>query len=219
MTEARRGGWAGVCLLCWLAVLLGRPATASPAPRQPIIVNAAFSRVDYQTGTASFQNILLVQGDTRLTAKQAQVTGLSFESSRWTFAGNVSIVQPGGTLRSDRAVVEIQDNRITVATMTGHPALFEQQRTRTRGELHGHADTIVRNTKDDTARLSGDAWLSDGNGEISAPVIIYNFRNETMQAASHDGSRSVHITLSGGVSKAQISRPPGSAPATPPSPQ
>jgi lipopolysaccharide transport protein LptA len=227
------GWWARVSLLprVSLAVLLaggcltavvasaattpGRSATASPAPRQPIIVNAALSRVDYQTGTATFKNILLVQGDTRLTAERAQATGLSFESSTWTFDGNVLIVQQRGTLRSDRAVVEIHDNQITVATITGHPALFEQQRAQSRGEVHGHADTIVQNASQDTARLSGDAWLSDGSNEVSAPLIVYNFRDETMQALSHDGSRRVHITLPQGIAKAQIS-PPGATPSTAP---
>jgi lipopolysaccharide transport protein LptA len=212
---------AGGCLTALVAsaaTTSGSPATASPAPRQAIIVNAAFSRVNYQTGTATFKSILLVQGETRLTAERAQATGLSFESSLWTFGGNVLIVQPRGTLRSDQAVVQIRDNQIAVATATGHPALFERQRTHSRGEVHGHADTIVQNAHDDTVRLSGDAWVSDGSNEISAPVIVYNSRDETVQAVSSGGSRNVHITLPRGISNAQSS-PPGATPNTAPSPR
>ncbi len=179
----------------------GPPATASPAPRQPMIVNAAVSHVDYQAGTATFKDILLVQGTTRLTAERAQATGLSVESSRWQFSGHVTIVQPHGTLHSDQAVAQIRDNRITVATFTGHPALFEQQRTHPPGQIHGHADTIVYNLTEDTARLSDGAWLSDGTNEISAPVIVYNFRDETARAVSSGSSRGVHITLPRGISK------------------
>jgi lipopolysaccharide transport protein LptA len=205
---------AGGCLTALVASAAtppGGPATASPAPRQPIVVNATFSHVDYQTGTATFKDILLVEGDTRLTAEGAQASGLSFESSRWTFGGNVLIVQPRGTLRCDRAVVDIRDNQITVATITGQPALFEQQRTHSRGEVHGRADTIVYNANEDTARLSGDAWVSDGSNEISAPVIVYNFRNETAQGISRGGSRSVHITLPRTTSKTQSSPPDAAA--------
>lgn len=224
MTLFIRALLAGGCLIALMAsasasaaTAPGRPATKSAAPRQPIIVTAAFSHVDYQSGTATFKDILLVQGETRLTAQRAQAAGLSFESSTWTFGGNVLIVQPRGTLRSDQAVVEIRDNRITVATITGHPALFEQQRTHSRGEVHGHADTIVDNASEDTARLSGNAWLSDGSNEISAPVIVYNFRDETVQAVS-PGSRSVHITLPQGIPKGQSS-PQGAASSAAPGPR
>lgn len=174
---------------------LGR-ATASPAPQQPMIVNAAFSHVDYQTGTATFTDITVVQGDTRLTAERGQATGLSLGNGSWTFGGNVSInVQPRGTLRSDHAVVQIRDDRITVATFTGHPALFEQQRSQSSAEVHGRADNIVFEASADTAHLSGEPSISDGHNEISAPLLVYNFRDGTMQAAS-PGGRRVHIAFS-----------------------
>lgn len=189
------------------------PATASPALQQPIIVNAAFSHVDYQTGTASFKDIMVVQGDTRLTAERAQATGLSFKNSRWTFGGNVVIsVQPRGTLRSDQAVVQIRDNRITVVTSTGHPARFEQQGAQSSGEVHGHADNIVYNAKEATARLSGDAWLDDGHNEMSAPLLIYNFREETVQAASPGGRRRVHLALPQGPLGAYGAQPAANSP-------
>jgi len=191
------------------------PATASPPPQEPIIVNAAFSHVDYQTGTATFKDILVVQGETRLTAERAQATGLSFGNSRWTFGGNVVIsVQPRGTLRSDQAVVQIRDNRVTEVTATGHPALFEQQRTHSAGEVHGHADNIVYNAKEDAARLSGNAWLADGRNEINAPLLVYSFRDETLEAASPGGRRSVHITLPQGTPR--HGRRPAGGQLTPP---
>lgn len=197
--------------------MLRTPATASPAPPQPIIVNAAFSHVDYQTGEATFRDIVVVQGDTRLTADRAQTTGLSFSDSRWTFGGNVTIsLQPRGTLRSDQAVVQIRDNRLTVVTATGHPALFEQQRTHSPGEVHGHADNIVYDAKKDTARLSGDAWLADGGNEISAPVLVYNLRDETMEAASPGGHRRVHITFPQGIPRPAQARPAASPPRSAP---
>lgn len=210
----------GECLTAMVAlaatVAPRGPATASPARQQPIIVDAAFSHVDYQTGAATFKDIMVVQGDTRLTAERAQATGLSFRDSRWTFSGNVVIsAQRRGTLRSDQAVVEIRVNRIAVVTATGHPALFEQQRAHSPKEVHGHARSIVYNAKEDTARLSGDAWLADGRNEISAPLLVYNFRDETMQAASPGGRRSVHITLPQGAPR-HVRRPAGGELTPPP---
>lgn len=211
---------AGGCLSAGLALAATMtprgPATASAAPQRPIIVNAAFSHVDYQTGTAIFRDIVVVQGDTRLTAERARATGLSFRNSRWTFGGNVVInVQPRGTLRSDQAVVQIRGNRVIVVTATGQPALFEQQRTPSLGAVHGHAHIIVYNAKEGTARLSGDAWLADGHNEISAPLLVYNFRNETMQAASPGGRRDVHITLPQGAPQ-RLRRPAAKSPHPPP---
>ncbi len=185
----------------WLFGATGASQAAPPgspsAPRQPVIVDAADSSVDYQSDTASFKDIVVSQGDTRVTAERAKATGLDFKGSRWTFEGNVLMtMQPGGdTLRSDQAIVQIRDNRVAQTTATGSPAQFEQQGANSRPAIHGHADRIDFDATNETLRLTGDASLSNGDNEITGPLLIYSLRDQKLTARSPGRSRSVHVTI------------------------
>jgi lipopolysaccharide transport protein LptA len=140
-----------------------------------------------------FKDVDVSQGDTRVTAKRAYATGVGFANSRWTFEGTVIIVlKPQGTLRSDQAVVQFRNSGITQATATGKPAQFEQQRMDSGRPVRGHADQIVYNAGQHSVQLSGGAYVSDGRVQISAPVLVYNVRDEQLQAVSR-GER-VHMT-------------------------
>ena len=185
-------GWLAGAAWALEAAPHGSPSTL----QQPVIINAADSSVDYQNDTASFKDIVVSQGDTRVTAERARATGLDVASSRWTFEGNVLMtMQPGGTLRSDQAIVQIRDNRVRQTTATGNPAQFEQRRAHSRPALHGHADRIVFDATADTMHLTGDAWLSDGHNEITGPLLIYSLRDERVTALSSGRSRTVHVTI------------------------
>lgn len=181
---------------------------SAKGPREsqpPIAIDAAFSRVDYNNNTVIFRNIVVLQGDTRLTAQRAHAAGVGFADSEWTFEDRVVIdLEPHGTVRCDRAVVTFRDNRITVATATGGPAQFEQRRADARPAGHGRANRIVYIARDDSVRLSGDAHFTDAQGlEVSGPVLVYDIRNERLQAASPGESRGVHITVPPGSEKGQ----------------
>lgn len=186
----------------WLAPAAW-PATRAPAadalgtPAQPLVVQAVFSYVDYKTDTAVFKDVAISQGDTRVSARQAQAAGLGFGSSRWTFEGNVIILMRSrGRLSSQRAIVQFRNNRVTRATVTGSPAVFEGQRGGSRPAVQGHADRIVYDSKLDTVRLSGEAWLSgEHNERLSGPLLIYSIRNQSLEAVSSGSGRRVHITV------------------------
>jgi lipopolysaccharide transport protein LptA len=121
---------------------------------------------------------------------------VGFANSRWTFEGTVIIVlKPQGTLRSDQAVVQFRNSGITQATATGKPAQFEQQRMDSRRPVRGRADQIVYNAEKHSVQLSGGARVSDGRAEISGPVLVYNVRDEQLQAVSR--GESVHGRSSG----------------------
>ena len=143
----------------------------------PVSVDAASSEVDYKTNTVVFKNVVISQGAMRVQAERARATGLNFANSRWNFEGNVRIdAEERGNLRSDQAVVEFRDNHIARATITGKPAEFEQKRANSAQIARGHADEILYNVSDGTVRLTDDAWLSDGQNEISGPLLVYNIR-------------------------------------------
>lgn len=159
-------------------------------------MDAASSEVDYRTNTLVFSQVVITQGTMRIQAEHAHATGLNFANSRWTFDGHVRVdADPRGKLRSDEAIVEFRDNRIARATVTGTPAEFEQQLTGSQQIAHGHADQIVYDVTDGIVRLENDAWLSDGQRELTAAQLVYNVRAQSMQAASAPGGQRVHILI------------------------
>ena len=184
-------------------LVVGRPLIAGAAEaqppttsRQPIVINSVFSSIDYGTNTAQFKDIVISQGDSRLTADRASATGVDFTNSRWTFVGQVVIFsEPSGLLRADQAILEFREGELTQITAIGSPAYIEQRRSDSLRPGHGHADQITYDVKQHTVRLSGHAQLSDGQKEISAPVFLYNVRDEGWQAISPGERQGVHIKI------------------------
>src|SRR5271170_6204603 len=162
-----------------------QPATPQQLPgEQPIKLDAASSEVDYKTNTVVFKDVIISQGTMRVQADHARATGLNFANSKWTFEGNVRInAEEHGNLRSDSAVVEFKDNHILRATVIGKPAEFEQKRAASERMARGHADKIVYEVGEGTVRLADDAWLSDGQSEISGPLLVYDIRAQSVQEA------------------------------------
>ncbi|HET9330562.1 MAG TPA: lipopolysaccharide transport periplasmic protein LptA, partial [Steroidobacteraceae bacterium] len=191
---------------------------------QPITLDAASSQVDYKSNTVDFRQVVISQCNTRVQADHAHATGLNFTNSRWTFDGNVHIeAEERGTLRSDEAVVEFKDNRITRATVTGKPAEFEQKRADSGQPARGHADEIVYDVTNGTVRLSNDAWLTNGQTEVSGSLLVYNIRGQSLQAGAQTGSgERVHIKIPTGAvqnpGKGEPAKPDGGAPPKPESP-
>jgi lipopolysaccharide transport protein LptA len=175
-----------------VASLAGTAAT--PRALQPISVEAASSDFDYKNGVLVFTQVVITQGDARVVADRATATGLEFENSRWQFEGSVRISADGGTLSSDIATVHFANNEIADAAVTGRPARFSQVRGEQQAE--GRAGRIDYDLATGRVRLSGDAWLSDGNNEITGSTLVYSMREERVlaEAGAQDG-QPVRITI------------------------
>ncbi|HYL00594.1 MAG TPA: lipopolysaccharide transport periplasmic protein LptA [Steroidobacteraceae bacterium] len=189
----------------------------------PVSVDAASSEIDARTNTLVFRNVVISQGNMRVQAEHAHATGLDFANSRWDFEGNVRIdAEQHGNLRSESAVVEFKDNHIARATITGKPAEFEQKRANSDAVAHGHADEILYDVNDGTVRLTDEAWLSDGQNEISGPLLVYNIREQQIQAAAAPNAAAgsdqrVHISIApraAATGKPEAARPDAAKPAT-----
>ena len=174
-----------------------QPGSLELDRKQPISLDAASSEVDYKTNRVVFRNVVISQGSMKVQADHAQATGLDFDNSHWTFEGNVRInAEERGNLRSDEAVVEFRNNRIAKAIIDGSPAEFEQKRADSEQMARGHAHEIIYDVQDGSVRLSTDAWLSDGQREISGPELVYNIREQRVQASSQPGTgQQIHITI------------------------
>jgi lipopolysaccharide transport protein LptA len=174
-------------------------AADNSVKQQNISLDASSSEVDYKKNTVKFQNIVISQGDIKVEANraEAEATGLDFKTGHWTFNGDVRIhLEKRGNLRSDQAVLEFRDSQIVKATITGKPAQFEQQRPTSDLMARGHAGEIIYEPVAGVVRLSDDAWLSDGHNEIRGPLLVYNIREQHVEAVTRPGAEDrVHITI------------------------
>jgi len=206
-----------------LGCALAAPAVAfaQVSSTEPIKLDSSGGvTVDYKTKELVFTNVTISQGTNRVQADHARATGLDFANSKWSFEGNVRIdAEPRGNLRSDTAVVEFRDNHIARATATGKPAEFQQKRPGTDQVAHGHANEIVYDMAAGSIRLSNDAWLSDGQHEISAPVLVYNMKEQRVEAATTPGTdQHIHITIGGDAAKGDAAPKPDTSKPPPPAP-
>ncbi len=218
-----------MAVLAFLSVVsFGANAKTEERPPE-ITYDASSMEADYKTHMMRLKDVTITYGKMTVRADRALATASDFKNSRWTFDGNVRInAEPRGNLRSDEAVVEFQDNQLKRATATGNPAEFDQKREDSNAVTHGHADQIVYEVGPGTVRLSSDrhpddrAWVSDGRSDIRSPVIVYNLREERVEATTSSGSTSgpdtrVHVTIdpneapkidSGGTNKPKTPDPP-----------
>jgi lipopolysaccharide transport protein LptA len=189
------------------ALTLQVNAADNAVSHQNIFLDAASSEVDYKKNTVEFKDIVISQGDIKVEANhaEAEATGLDFKTGVWTFTGDVRIhVEKRGNMHSDQAVVDFKDSLIVKATVTGKPAQFEQQRAASDQIARGHAGQIVYEPADGVVRLSNDAWLTDGRNEIRGPLLVYNIRQQHVQADAQPGNDDrVHITIVPGQDERQ----------------
>jgi lipopolysaccharide transport protein LptA len=197
-------------------------AAAGPARttcNEAINVDAKSFDADYKGNTTQLKNVVISQCDIRVEAQHASATGLNFDNARWTFDGDVRVdVENRGSLRSDRAVVEFQDSQISKVTINGKPAEFEQRQNETNMVARGHAGEIVYEVGPGTVRLADDAWLKYGTTEMKGPSLVYNIREEQVQAASQGANGRVILRISPKKqpTPAPKSNDAGAKPATPP---
>jgi lipopolysaccharide transport protein LptA len=175
---------------CFAAVAQPQPSTGPEAAtglppgnsEMPINLEAASSDFDYRNNSLLFRRIRITQGGLEVTAQQASATGLEFENSEWRLQGDVRINVPGGSLQSSEARVQFRDNAIVRASIKGEPAQFEQRLRENTQVARGRASSIDYNVREGTVRLTGEAWLSDGQNEIQGHTLVYDIGRERVQA-------------------------------------
>jgi len=150
----------------------------------PILVDARSSEFDYKKNRLLFHAVTITQGNLRVDAGEAAATGLNFDNSQWQLSGDVRIRMEKGSLSSDSADVTFVDNQISRAVINGAPANFEQTLDQPAQIARGHANVIEYDVKNGTVRLAKNAWLSDGEVELSGDILVYDIRAERVVANS-----------------------------------
>ncbi|MDE2305670.1 MAG: hypothetical protein KGL34_08925, partial [Gammaproteobacteria bacterium] len=181
----------------------GTGAAAAPAARAqlqvtraPISLEAQSSEIDYKTNELVFRKVHISQGAMSISADLAHATGLNFDNSHWVFRGNVRIAVNEGRLESATAEIAFADKRLARAVVDGTPAQFSQVDPKTRRIVRGHAARIDYDVRDGIVRMSKDAWLTDGQNEISGETLKYDIAARSVVAAAADqSSHRIHITI------------------------
>lgn len=202
----------------WLACALLAFGTAGGAPYDstaPINLEAASSDFDYRNNTLLFSRVKITQGALQVEALEARATGLNFENSKWDLKGQVRITVPDGNLVSNEATVTFRDNEIVSAVVRGSPATFEQ-RLETGQLAKGRAGTIEYDVRNETVRLAGDAWLTDGQNEIRGNTLVYDIGRQRVAANPGETEPGgVRITINPKETAAQRKPPAEKAPQEP----
>jgi lipopolysaccharide transport protein LptA len=153
-----------------------------PACREPIDLKMESYEVDFRSGKTLMRKVAISQCDVSITANRAEATGLDFKDSRWVFSGDVHInAEQRGDMRSEKAEVDFHNNLIAKATIKGSPAQFEQKYADSNQTARGRAGQIVYDVGAGSVRFTEDAWLTNGENEISGPLLVYNIRQQKVQ--------------------------------------
>jgi len=177
-----------------LGTALGSPAADKVSCKQPIEFKTdGSSEFDFSSDSSAktvLRNVSISQCDVSISADRAEATNIDSKDGRWVFLGNVRVIaEQRGTMTSDRADVELRDNRISKATIRGNPAHFEQKQTADNAQTaRGRAGEIVYNVQAGTVRFTNDAWLNYGEREVKAELCLYNIRQQNVHCEKVRGT-------------------------------
>ena len=137
-------------------------------------------------------NVRISQGAMSIEADQATASSLQSPNSRWTFERSVHIQTEDADLKSNSASAAFANGALSTAKVLGTPALFEQRRNDK--QVRGRASVIEYDLTSGTVKLTGQVWFSYGDNEFRTETVLYNLREERVEAVNPNGGR-VNITI------------------------
>jgi lipopolysaccharide export system protein LptA len=188
-----------VVLLAPLAQVNAAPAVAR-VRQADILLESQSVSIDLKTNSAVFTKIRISQGAMSITADQGQAneqrsTDLYFENNVWNFRGNVKITVEQGQLFSDDAQITFVNNVLSKAVANGKPATFEQS-VKTGKPAKGHAQTIDYDAAKHLVRFLKDAYLTNGDHEITGQALKYDvLAQKVIAEEAEQNSQRVRITI------------------------
>lgn len=185
--------------LAILALLVFLPVTANPqlpGSGLPISLDADSSEFDRRNNVMLFHGVSIRQGELSIRADHARSSQLDFGNAEWIFTGRVVITGSNARLQADSATLRFVNHDLKNARIEGRPAAFEQQRAEQQEPVNGRADIMEYDLPGQLVRMSGNAWLKEGNNEILGETIAYNIAEQRVLATSdEDSGQRVQITI------------------------
>jgi len=178
------------------AILFAPPAAAQVNDaRLPIILDAESTIYDRKNSILTYQGLRVTQGNIGIQADSGHASKLDFEDSIWHFSGNVIIDTEQGRIECDSADLQFNQHELQLATITGNPASFELRRPGRDDTTYAEARSLVYDFSAGVVEFSGDAIITEGGNQISSNFLVYNIKEQRInaQSAGEDDSR-VKIT-------------------------
>ena len=186
----------GLMKFC-MAILLLLPAIAGAQlqdMRLPITVDAEKTDYDGKAGLLVFRSPKVTQGSLVIEADEGRATELNFDDSSWTFSGNVIIDVQDGRIESDAADLRFTDNQLLSAQITGSPATFRLTRKGSEEETYAEAGKLRYDLVAGTIEFSENAKITEGGNQIASSLLVYNIKEQRIQAQGSDDAGRVRIT-------------------------
>ena len=127
---------------------------------------------------------------------EADRASLNEKTGISTYEGNVHVRQGTLNLRGDRMTVQLSNNNVDSIVLTGNPATLVQRPDGKDTDQHASAGRIEYYAADDRVILLDKAriWQS-GTEELRSDRIVFNLKDNTVNAGGNNGDGRVHITL------------------------
>ncbi|MEX0975647.1 MAG: LptA/OstA family protein [Woeseia sp.] len=184
--------------ILYFAVMAAFPLTSAAQDvetRLPIMLDADESDYDGRNSMLMFRGLRLSQGNLGIQADQGRASQLDFEDSVWQFAGNVVIEIENGRIECDSADLKFSGHLLELATISGSPATFEMQRPGSDVVTYAEAGSLKYDFDAGIIEFSDQAIITEGGNEISSNYLVYNIKEQRINAQSADeGGERVRIT-------------------------
>jgi lipopolysaccharide transport protein LptA len=177
------------------AFLFVGPVWAQTDIPAPIALDAESSTLDRQSNTMTFKKLRIRQGALSLEADEASASDLDFDRSEWTFRGHVRMQMELATISADRARFLFEGHVLSVAELSGAPATLEAYDQVRQSQITGGAEKLDYSRADGSLRLSGTAWLREGQNEMRGCDLIYDVQGQRVTAGSSECGEPIRITI------------------------
>jgi lipopolysaccharide export system protein LptA len=127
---------------------------------------------------------------------EADKATLSEQGEKSIYEGNVQLRQGTLKLQGNRMTVYLANKQVDRILLTGEPATLQQRPNNQDADQHAQADSIEYSATDERVILLGNARIwQTGDEEFRSERIVFNLKDNTVNAGGKDSQDRVHITL------------------------
>jgi lipopolysaccharide export system protein LptA len=169
-----------------LLVVSGGVLAQVDSMRMPVDIDAENLEYIGESSMVRFTGLKLTQGGISITADVAHTTSTDFNDSTWDFAGNVVFDVNEGHIECATANMRFTEFQLQVATIEGSPATFRFQRPGAEESTYAEAQRLHYDVAKGVIEFSGDAEISEGGNRIASEILVYDIREQRINAVSSD---------------------------------
>ena len=168
----------------------------------PINIDAESTGYLADESVLTFTKLNLSQGGISISADRGEASKLDFENSTWRFEGNIIINLENGRIESDFAHLEFEGHQIKIARIQGSPAMLLIDREAVVERTSAIANRIDYDFQRSLIDFTGNVSIQEGGNQISSEYLIYNIKDQSIQAQSNsDDNSKVKITYTPNINK------------------